>query len=131
MQTVTTPRWIGSTGKLSWLLICSVVITWCWLIDAFKACLLSLDSFLTGTPHSYNKPTWRTVVSPRGNTQMQVHENAMLVRIPEASEEWETFHGDWRNTATDRVIPGDEMPGYLDNFQGEIIMLSPTGRRLN
>lgn len=62
---------------------------------------------------------------------MQVHENTMLIRIPEASEEWETFHADWRNTATDRVIPGDEMPGYLDNFQGEIIMLSPTGRRLN
>jgi hypothetical protein len=55
----------------------------------------------------------------------------MLIRIPEASEEWETYHGDWRNTATDKMISGEEMPGYLDNFQGEVIMLSPTNKRLD
>jgi hypothetical protein len=55
----------------------------------------------------------------------------MLIRIPEAGEEWETHHGDWRNTTTDKMIPGEEMPGCLDNFQGEVIMLSPTGKRLD
>lgn len=68
MRTVTTPRWIGSTGKLSWLLICLVVITWCWLIDLLKACLLSFDSFLTGTPRSFSKPTWPTDALQKDDT---------------------------------------------------------------
>lgn len=127
----TMQRLSGSIGKLSWLLICSVVITWYWLIDAFKACLLSLDSFLTGMPPSYSKPTWSTGALRRGSTPMQIHPNTMLIRIPEAGEEWEQYHGNWRNTATDKVTPDEDMPGYLDNFQGEVVMLSPLGKRLD
>lgn len=51
---------LGFVGKLSWLLICSVVLMWYWLIDLFKAFLLSFDNFLTGTPRNCNRRTWRT-----------------------------------------------------------------------
>lgn len=104
---------------------------WSWLISQFKASLLSLDSFLTGMPHNYNRLTFFTAGLSREGTRMRVNENAMVVQIPEAGEEWEHHPDGWRNTATDRVTPAEEFEGYLDHFQGEIIQLSPTQRRLD